>query len=357
MSKMFGALTSDDNEFGFLATEGQEVVYEVANENTRMHNEDMELMMATFVSETTEIFKTKYKLPVGGRMQRVDRQSRPGVSKQFGEWDVAFKLEDFMEGFSGNRIDLAYTSAKQLELHMTSAFSSNRNTMRFEVLKQLFNNNQVTFPDEERGDLTIEPLANDDGTEYPPILGSEDEAEENHYLGSGYIAANIDDDNNPLDTLEDEIIEHFGDTTGGNNIIVFHNQAQTDQLAALEDFTSVENTFIRLGDNADIPIGLPNVPGVIKGRTSTVWTSEWRWMPANYLLAIHLEVEAPLKMRVDPASTQIPRGLNMVFSDDRFPFNDMYWQHRYGFGTANRLNGAVMFLNATSSYTIPTTYQ
>lgn len=357
MSKMFGALTSDDNEFGFLATAGQEVVYEVADENTRMHNEDMGLMMSTFVSETTEIFKTKYKLPTGGRMQRRGRQSAPGVSKQLGEWDVAFKLEDFMEGFAGNHIDLAYTSAKQLELHMTSAFNSNRNTLRFEVLKQLFNNNQVTFSDEERGDLIIEPLANQDGTVYPPVLGSETEAEDNHYLGSGYSAANIDDDNNPLDTLEDELIEHFGDNTGGNNIVVFHNQAQTSQLEALEDYNAVQNLFVRSGDNVDIPIGLPTVPGVIKGRTSTVWAVEWRWMPANYLLAVHLEAEAPLKMRVDPALTQIPRGLAMIFEDERFPFKHMYWQHRYGFGVANRLNGAVMFLDASGSYTIPTIYQ
>ena len=44
------------------------------------------------------------------------------------------------------------------------------------------------------------------------------------------------------------------------------------------------------------------------GRVNGVWVVEWRFVPANYILAIHLDAPKPLMQRVDPADTLSPRA-------------------------------------------------
>ena len=74
------------------------------------------------------------------------------------------------------------------------------------------------------------------------------------------------------------------------------------------------------------------------------------------MLAFHLEEEPPLMRRVDPADTGLPRGLNLVATDEVFPFQGSFWRNRFGLGAANRLNGVVMELANGGTYSIPTGY-
>ena len=99
------------------------------------------------------------------------------------------------------------------------------------------------------------------------------------------------------------------------------------------------------------------MPGRVVGRTNGVWVVEWRWIPANYMVAIDLDQPAPLKMRVDLAATGLPRGLNMVAQNDKYPLMGAEFRDRFGIGAGNRLNGVVMELGTGGTYTIPTAYQ
>jgi hypothetical protein len=84
---------------------------------------------------------------------------------------------------------------------------------------------------------------------------------------------------------------------------------------------------------------------------------QWDWITDNYLLGIHLDAEAPIVKRVDPAATGIATmGIQMVAVDESFPFVGSFWRHRFGMGVANRLNGYVMELGEVGSYTVPTAY-
>lgn len=356
MSGIFGALDINNTERGFMATVGQTVVFDMIDAWLQQYNADMMAAMSVFIEETTEGFKERYKLPGGGRLQRRGGKAQSGATKATGSFDVAFPLEEFGAQVSGGRVPMAYMSARELENHISTVAIQNTNTVRWEILHRLFDNVQSTFTDEIHGSLSIEPLANNDSVTYPPVLGSESEAAENHYYGLNYTAANISDTNNPLKTLRDELEEHFGNSTGGENIVVFCNNAQTTQLKSLTDFDPVVDRFIRAGDNVDVPVNLPAVPGIILGRGSGVWVAEWRWVPANYLLAIHLDVPAPLKMRVDPADTGLPRGLTLVAEDEDYPFKSSHWENRFGVGAGNRLNGVCAYLVASATYTIPTAY-
>jgi hypothetical protein len=228
------------------------------------------------------------------------------------------------------------------------------------MLKRLFNNVYTTFVDPLYGSLTVVTLANNtSGDLFPPVEGSESEANDNHYLESGYAAATISDTNNPVVTMRDELEEHFGGgAQGGSNIVSFINNAQTAKIKALSAFTEINPQFVSPGaQTALADQGLPSVPGKLIGYCDGSWVSEWRWIPADYMLSVHLEAPKPLLVRVDPANTGLAQGLTLVSEDEMYPLRASHYQHRFGVGTGNRLNGVVMELGTGGTYTIPTAYQ
>lgn len=357
MSGIFGHLNISDSDRVWNATIGQGTIFEAAVQWVNERNAELNAAMSVFVERTTSDHKLRYKLPGGGRLQRRGSDGRYGAVKATGQWDVAFPLEDLGAMLAWNDVDIRYMTVAELERHLLTVVSQNVNTVRFEILKALFNNTQRTFVDPLWGSLSIEPLANNDAVVYPPVLGSESEAADNHYLESGYTVANMSDTNNPFVTIRDELEEHFGVQEGGNNIAVFIGNDSRAKSEALTDFTEVEDRFVRPGNDQAIPVGLPaGLPGVVIGRCSGVWVVEWRWMPATYMLGVHLDAPKPLIRRIDPADTGLGDGLQLVAEDQEFPFADSVWRHRFGVGAGNRLNGVVMEVAAGGSYSIPTGY-
>jgi len=94
--------------------------------------------------------------------------------------------------------------------------------------------------------------------------------------------------------------------------------------------------------------------GTYEGNGASV--AEWAWMPAGYVLAVHLEAPRPLWRRVDPAATGLGRDLQLVARKEDWPNTSAHWRHRFGFGVGNRLNGAICHVAASTSYTVPTIY-
>lgn len=357
MTGIFGILGLQDTDNLFINTIGQQVVFDAVNMYLQKVNDEMLQAQAVFIESITEDYKERYYLPGGGRLQRRGGQAQSAATKASGSWDVAYPLEDFGAQIAGDEVALAYMTTQQLQRHLDTVTIQNINTVRFEMLQALVRNTTRTFVDPLKGSLTLQPLAlASDGVLYPPVLGSETEATDTHHIESGYAASSISDTNNPLPTIRDELEEHFGAATGGESIVVFINNAQTAKIKALTDFDEVIDSYIRAGDSVNVPINLPSVPGRIIGRGSGVWVVEWRWIPANYLLGIHLEAPAPLKMRVDPAETGLGRGLQLVAREARFPMEQAHYRHRFGVAVGNRLNGVVMELGTGGSYTIPTAY-
>jgi hypothetical protein len=357
MSGIFGALNINDSDRVFLSTLGQRVVYDAIQQVLEQHNADLAAAKSVFVDQTTSDYKIRYKLPGGGRLQRLGTQAPSGAVKAYGSWDVAFPLEGFGAQMAGNRIDMAYMTAQDLNRHLDTITQQDINTVRFEMLKALLNATAATFVDPLWGSLTIERLANGDSVVYPPVLGSEAEATENHYIETGYLSAAVSDTNNPYVLLRDELEEHFGAPTGGSNIVAFVNNAQVGVTEALTDFDPVNDRYINPAITRDTLTGLPAaLPGRVVGRTNGVWIVEWRFIPANYILGVHLDAPKPLIERVDPADTGLPQGLELVAQDEEHPISSSYYEHRFGFGVGNRLNGVVYELGNGGTYTVPTAY-
>lgn len=359
MSAIFALAGMSAADYQYVHTAGEQLIYEATRAYTAQRNADIQRAESAFIEMMTENHNERYKLPGTGRMARRTPGTRGPAVRAYGGWDVAYPLYDFEEAVVGDDVDLAYMTPQEYQNHIDTIVNRYVGERRWQILHALLDDqagSSESFTDRLWGTLTIVPLANGDSVTYPPVLGSDSEATEDHYAESGYAAASISDTNNPIETNVNELVEHFGTTTGGENVISFINNAQTTQVKDLTDFTEVEDRFIRSGDNVDVPFNLPNVPGKIIGRTNGSWVSEWRWIPANYILSIHMEAPAPLKERVDPAATGLPRGLNLVAQDDTHPLMSSIYRARFGIAVGNRLNGCVMELGTGGTYTIPTAY-
>lgn len=356
MSQIYGALGLADTERVMLSRLGERVVFDAMNTVLDLHNADLNAAVGVFVQETTADYKRRYMLPGSGYLQEIGENTTPGSSKATGKWDVAFPLKNWADALSINDIAFAYMTSVELDRHVETIMQKDRNTTRWLMLNALFNNAQDTFVDPLWGSLSIEPLANGDTVTYPPVLGSMTDATENHYLSSGYAVSAISDTNDPYATVANELEEHFGAPSSGGNIVAFIPQATVAKTLALTDFVPVTKMGIQPGSDTATVVNLPaNIPGRIIGRmaTSGVWVSEWRWIPATYLLAIHLDAPRPLIQRVDPADTGLANGLTLVAREPTYPFTTSYYRHRFGFGCGNRLNGVAMIVSA-AGYSVPT---
>lgn len=355
MSQIFALAGLSASDYQFVRKADQRLIYEAIATYTARANQDMMDAMSVFVGETTQVYTERFQLPGSGYMSRRADGTRGPAVRTTGSWDVGYPLYDYGEQIAATDIEMAYMTPAELDRHVQTIVTRYSNTARRDILNALFNSAAVTFADVRNGTVTVQPLANGDSVVYPPVLGAVSEATDTHYLETNYAAASISDSNDPIVTIVDELEEHFGSQTGNSNIVVFINNAQTAKITGLTAFVDEPDRFVREGVQTPIPGGVPSIPGKILGRhRSGAWVSEWRWIPANYLLGIHLEAPKPLKMRVDPAETGLPRGLALVSRDQAYPLDSSEWRARFGFGVANRLNGVCVELGTGGSYTVPT---
>lgn len=359
MAGIYGLLGLQDNDRSFINTIGQDVVYTAAQQYLQQHNADLQAAYSAFVEMQTPLFKERYRLPGGGRLQRRGGLAQSGAVQFTGAWDVAYPIENFGAQFAYDRVSMAYMTVQQFNNEIETVRIQDVNTRRFEMLRAIFNNTARTFVDElpgGGGTLTLVPLANNDSTLYPPIIGSETEQQLQHYVTSLYASSAISDTNNPFFTLRDLLERVHGTPTGYGNIACFIHTNQVAKTEALTDFVPVEDMNIVLGDDDARPRNLPNVPGRVIGRVSGVWVVEWRWVPADYIVALNLDLPGPLKERIHPDYTNLGSGLGLVVEQEEYPITSSHYEDHFGYAVGNRVNGAVMQLTAGATYTIPAIY-
>lgn len=360
MSYIFGNLGLADSERVFSATTGQQVIYDAIMTYVNRVADDMNRQMSIFVDMTTTNHKERFKLPGTGRLQDMgyNPQAKPASVKAYGGWDVAYPLTEYAAAISGSRVSMAYMTVADLERHVQTIVVQDVNTVRHALLYAIFNSTAATFNDDLWGSLTIQRLANGDSVTYPPVIGSESEATDNHYLESNYAASAISDTNNPYVTIEAELVEHFGKSQGNDNVAVFINSAQKAKTEDLTDFVEVTDRFVMPGTQTARLTGLPmGHPGRVIGRTNGCWVIEWDWIPSGWAVGVHLDTDPVLKMRIDPADTGLGNGrLALVAEDVEYPFEASYWSHRFGFGVGNRLGAVVLEFGTGGTYTEPTAY-
>jgi hypothetical protein len=361
MSTIFALAGLSAADYQFIRQVDNAILYEAVALYVAQANNAFMGAAASFVMTDTEKAKERYQLPMTGRMQRKSKQSKAKAVTRRGKIDVEYPLEMFGDDLVTTRVDFAYTTGEEFQSYIDGILSRANAAQRHEILRRLFNNTNFSFQDERLGTLTlIKPLANGDSDVYPPVLGEDTtEATDDHYKVSGYTTANISDTNNPIRTAVNEIDEHFNQLTGGNPFVTFINSAEELAISSLTNFVEWTPNGIATGDNTDtVEQPLRPVPGRIIGKVSDSWISVWAWIPATYTVTIRQDLDAPLKRRVDTSESGLAdRGVLVntgSFSNYPLTFNE--WTLRFGYGTANRLNGVITQMKASGSYDIPSAY-
>lgn len=362
---ILGAIGVQDSDYVLLHTYGQGVIYDALDQQILgNHNDDLAQVEKLFVEEDTWKHADNYKLPGVGRLQRRGTRSNTGEVRATGSWSTAYPLEDFGASIAVDDVTWAYMTAAEFNRHVGTVLNQDTNTRRFEILRALFNNTARTFVDPYWGSLTLQPLAigATDGVLYPPVVGAEVNSTRQNYLGvASSIAGAIADANNPIPTIVNALEQSFGTPTGGSDIVIFCNNAETSGLQSLAGFDTVPNRFVSYGDNVSLveSAGLPINLGRVLGESDSALLVEWRWIPAGYMFALHMGAPKPLKKRIDTPESGLAPGLHMVPKDVDAPFLDYVWRNRFGFAAGNRLNGMAIDLTAAggaSTYTIPAAY-
>jgi hypothetical protein len=359
---IYGALGLKENDRSLVSSIGQMVVYDAAIAFINQHNADMERAYGAFISGTTEGYSEIYKLPGGGKLQRLGNKSRAAATRAGGKWEVAFPLENFGASFEYDRVSYAMLTVEQLANELATIRTQDVGTIRYEMLLRLFCDDDRSFVDElpgNPGTRVVKPLANNDaGTLYPPLIGaaSDSFAVHNHYITSGYAAGSINDTNNPLPVIRVHLEEHFGTPTGYGNVCVYIHTNQVAKIKALADFTDVTDIGIKPGADDATLTSAPPGPGHLIGRCDGCWVYEWAWIPSGYILGVDYDQDPPLKVRVMPSVYGLGQGLQLVAEDEKHPIKTSHYEHWMGVGTANRLNGVVMELTTDGTYDPPAIY-
>lgn len=352
MASLYGILGLEEGTYALINDVGQRMVFDAVNELADRHNADIEAMTRLLVERETTEHTMRYFLPGAGRMQESTPLSRPGAVKQAESYTVAFEIRDGRDQVAWDDVAAAYATVEQVNLAVKNVMIRHANWVRYHLLRSLFIATSHVFADPINGDLTIQPLANGDAVVYPPVIGAENGATDNHYLAPNYTTSpEISDTNNPFTLIYDELAEHFGNS----NAVALVNPTQFAEVDGMTGFTPVGDPFIRAPLVASAISPGIDVPGEIKGRVGNVWISEWRWMPENYILGIDLDQPPPLVKRVDKVALGGRGRLELIAQQTEFPLQESFWRDRRGYGVGNRLSAVVLKVNG-ASYTTPAGY-
>jgi hypothetical protein len=360
MSTIFGLAQLSASDYQYMQNANQAVIYNAVREYVAITNGYRRTAYGLFVQTTTEKTSERIKLGMTGRMQRTrSTGAKPDAVRRSGAWDVGYPLEEFSDAVNTSDVDFSYMNPEEFQAHVDGIINRANETYRFEIFRRVFKNTSDTFTNERDAAVTVQPLANGDGTLYWPVAGTNADAEADYYAGANYLASAISDTNNPIATITDALTLRWGRMTGERPIVVLINSAQALKVKALSNFIPYVANAIIPGVNTDrvtLPSELSQAPLQVIGYTDSAWVAVFDWIPANYMVGVHLDAEKPLKERIDIQATGLGSGLQLVASERDYPILYNTWRLRFGIGAGNRLNGYVLHVTNSSSYTIPTVY-
>ncbi|HVL24875.1 MAG TPA: hypothetical protein VM450_12375 [Thermomicrobiales bacterium] len=351
MSIFAGILRVEDTNTALTAIDPQAISEGIGLVLARFQTE-RNTLQGLFVDSETDQYSERVRGGGFDEGQEIGPDGRPLETYVGGMYDVAFPLKRIGWALGWNDETFARMTVADLDREVASKTGGNAKRHMREIFRALMLKDNFTFVDELRGSLTIRRLANSDGTLYPPLTSATDEAQDNHYLVSGYAAGSMSATNNPFVTLANEVREHFGTTT---RVVAFINTAQRTQvLTLLPNFTDVrvEGVTPAFGESEAINPGLA-VPGDFLGvdDDSGVYVYVYDRVPADYIVGGAIDQARPLRRRV-PAEASL-RGFTVRAEETHFPFYKRTWIERFGYGVANRVSWAAMQLTTNGTYTDP----
>jgi hypothetical protein len=331
-----------------VTTAGVNVVTRAIEESsaewTRATNALLSLM-----AERTTVHQERYLLPGTGSLQRLDEFGIPRVVAPSGYYDVAYPILGGGTAFGRNRVTSALETVAEINRDQITAEQQDAVWLRRHMLAALLDNTTWVYDDPQYGNLTIQPLANNDTVTFNHVGGSV--ATANHYLAQ---TAAIADATNPYDTIYSTLTAY--PSNQGREIISFIPTDLVATTEALADFVPVGDSAIVLGASDDrLAVDASVFRGmgdVVLGRVSKQWIVEWRALPANTIVSV-VQGRPPLAMREYPSEAL--QGLfPEVHSPDGARLERRYIRYA-GFGVRDRVSAMVHQVSGgDTTYDIPT---
>jgi hypothetical protein len=237
---------------------------------------------------------------------------------------------------------------------MAAILDGDRTWIFDHILAALFNDTAYTHFDPEKGQLSVQPIANGDATIYGVKPGEFAGGTDNHLLAQ---VATIADATNPFPTIYTELAEHpeNGGVTEGRVVTFVPTNLKT-AVTGLGSFYRPPSDDLTYGSGQTILSGNLGVavPGTVLGMDlSGTWVVEWPRLPSNYTISIATAGEPPIGERVDDMESL--RGFVEMDSNADFPWYQRNWLRRAGYGAWNRV-GAVVMRIGNGTYAVPTNY-
>lgn len=311
------------------------------------HNRQVSEAMLELAERTTD-YTVRYKIGGAGTMQPLDEWGNPLPVREAGYYDVAFPIQGAGTAWGDNRISRAMMTVAEADRYTLGALRRDADWMRRHILAAFLDNGAWSFADEEKGTLTVQPLANGDAVTYAKSNGTF--ATDTHYYAQ---AAAIADATNPFPTWRTELSEH---PENGGPYVAYIPSNQRSAVLGLANFVDVADGNVNPG--IMVP-QLTNAVGrgmgdEVLGYVDGVWVVEWSALPDNYGVVVARGASTkPLRMREYPAPS-----LQGLFTENHSPDGNLleYRFLRYaGFGAYNRV-GALAFRIGDAAYATPTGY-
>ena len=333
-----------------------DAVYAYAAEYNRIANG----MIGTLAQRTVAA-KEVIALPSTSTLQPANEYTIPTPEFNDSTYEVAFPIYGGTTAWGVTRLSGHFMTVEEAAINTVEATRKDANWLVRHALSALLDNTTTAFFDKigpgngkGLGSLTVQPLANADGTLFP-FRGAADFADDNHYSATS-TAISDSTNANPFPALQEELREHPGND---GPYVAYVPTNLLSAVKALGEFIKPTDPNVIVGANTDrlatngqFVLGFGDrVCGYLED--SEMWVVEASALPSNYIVALAFGATAPLAMREYDAP-----ALQGFFPEQYVEENASIVNRFFrfaGFGVRNRLAAAVKYFGG-SSYVIPTGY-
>lgn len=333
---------------------GMERVWNAVRESAAEYTRQVNGIMGTMVERTT-MAQEQIELAGDGTLQPLDEYGNPLPVKPAGYYQVAYPIQGGGTAWGTNRVSRELLTVEEANRNTLDAQRRDADWVSRHVLAAVLDNTTWTFNDKigpngakGLGDITIQPLANNDTVKYNRRGGSA-AATDNHYLAQANAISSVD---NPFPTIREELQEH---PMNSGPLVSYIASDLRDEVEGLPTFIEVNDPNLRYGLSSDQVAGTidpgpgDEVLGYIKGEN--IWIVEWRSMPSSYIIT-HARGAGPfIKMREYPAAA-VQGFFPEQFSPDG-NLQEMRMIRYAGFGCSMRAAACVQYIGG-AAYVIPT---
>lgn len=307
----------------------------------------------SILSTDVGVAKEYYEMPSGGTLQDIDEHDNPIPTVQVEGYDVAYPIRGGGDATGNDRISRALQTFNDANRATIQATLRDKRWNINYMMAAIFRSTSYEFLDRGRrlmrgaGRLVIQPLANQDGTQYV-INGGSGVGQDNHYLAhEGAVSAA----NNPVPRIYEDLVEHQENPP---QVYIYVPQNLVSAFEGLPNFREPRDPNVAYGSGeSTVAQGEKRLGdrylGYVDGCHIVLMTA----LPANYLFA-QADGARPLGYRQYPVSS-----VQGLFKETHSPDGN-HIETRFlrfgGYGCRNRVAALCMQVGVASggSYAAPT---